>query len=164
MEVTHLSLLTEVRGALGLSRQQLATVMGSSLRTVERMYAGRTHPSRSEYGLLIRATYPKDPVLAARIAAWVNGTLEEFGVIVPAPPPKTPPSTPSPNMPPAPAAVSIQAIDSVLCAAGDAADLPLGSVRRILAAAFVRASGQRGSVDSAGDDGGGADRRGRKAG
>jgi hypothetical protein len=83
-------------------------------------------PSRSEYGLLVRATHLQDPELAARLAAWVNGTLEEFGI--------APPASVG-----AAATVSVQALESVLFAAADAADLPLSSVRAILAAALVRA-------------------------
>jgi hypothetical protein len=145
MEGTHLSLLLDVRRALNLSQQELATVMDSSLRTVQRMHAGRAEPSRRQYGLLVRATHPKDAVLAARIAAWVNGTLEEFGIAPPPAPPAPPPSAPA-----APA-VSIHAVDSVLCAAADVADLPLSLVRRILAAAFGRARELGVSVEMAAD-------------
>ena len=144
MEETHLSLLLSVRRALHLTQAELSTVLGSSLRTVQRMHAGRAEPSRDQYGRLVRATHPKDPALAARIAAWVNGTLEEFGIVPPTPP------VPPPSAPPAPA-VSIHAVDSVLCAAADVADLPLSLVRRILAAAFGRARELGVSVEMAAD-------------
>jgi hypothetical protein len=109
MASSYVPLLIEARRALGLSQKGLVTVLGSSLRTVERMHAGRSHPSRDHWALLIHALHPTDPELAARIA------------------------------PQAPAVVSAQAVESVLFAAADATDLPLSSVKAVLVAAFVRA-------------------------
>jgi hypothetical protein len=141
MEMMHISLLTDIRRSLHLSRKELATMMGSSLRTVERMFVGKAYPSKHEYGLLIRAAYPTDPALAQRIADWLNGTLQEFGIAPPAPPPSNPsPGAPTQSVAPSPSSVSIHAVDSVLCAAADAVELPLSAVRSILTAAFVRAS------------------------
>jgi len=136
MASSYVPLLIEARRALGLSQKGLVTVLGSSLRTVERMHAGRSHPSRDHWALLIHALHPTDPELAARIAAFCGGTLEQFGI---APPPPPPSAAPPPSAPQAPAVVSAQAVESVLFAAADATDLPLSSVKAVLVAAFVRA-------------------------
>jgi hypothetical protein len=136
MGSVYVPLLIEARQTLGLSQKDLANMLGSSLRTVERMHAGRSHPSRDHWGLLIRALHPNDPELAARIAAFCNGTLEQFGIAPPTPPPSAPQAPPAA---PVPAAMSAHAVESVLFAAAAATDLPLSSVKAILVAALVRA-------------------------
>ena len=132
VDTTHGSLLHEAQKVLDLTRQELANLLGSSLRTVERMYAGTSSPTKDHYGILVRATFPHDPALAAKIAAFVNATPEELGIAPPAPAPSPPPIAPAP-------AISIHAIDSVLVAAADASDLPLSSVRLVLTTAMARA-------------------------
>jgi transcriptional regulator with XRE-family HTH domain len=133
MATTDLGWLLEARRALGLTQAGLAEVLGTSLRTVQRMHAGRSSPSREQFGRLVQAIYPVNPDLAAGIAAWSGVTLERRDVT---PAASLPDPLPSASAPPA---VAEHAIDSVLCAAGDAVELPLSTVRAILAAAFVRA-------------------------
>jgi hypothetical protein len=72
--------------------------------------------------------YPRDPDLAARLAASQLATLEQFGI---APPPTA-------AAPPGQAAER-RDIDSLLCAAADAMNGPPRAVRPIVTAAFVRA-------------------------
>ncbi len=135
---TDLGWLLEARRVLHLTQEGLANVLGSSLRTVQRMHAGRASPSQQQYGRLIQAIYPVDPALAAGIAAWSGVTLIEGPEVKPAASlsAQDPSASASVSAPPA---VAEHAIDSVLCAAGDAVELPLSTVRVILAAAFVRA-------------------------
>ena len=117
-------LLTEVRRALHLNQLELAELIGRSKRTVQRLEAGRSTFYGRERALLVRALYPKDPELAARVAASGGETLAAAGIV----------EAPSAPM------VSRDAIDSVLCAAADVLDLSPRAVRPALLAALTRAS------------------------
>ena len=57
-------MLHEAQKVLDLTRQELAKLLGSSLRTVERMYAGTSSPTKGHYGMLVRATVQHDLAVA----------------------------------------------------------------------------------------------------
>jgi hypothetical protein len=76
------------------------------------------------YHKIIRALYPKNPDLAARIAAKLGGTLADYGVTGPAaagPPPK---------------ATRTHA-EALICAAADAMDKVPRDARPIVSAIFA---------------------------
>jgi len=116
-------LLSEVRRALGLNQLEFAQLIGSSKRTVQRLEAGRSWLYGNEAALAVRALHPKDPALAARLAAFFSITLAAAGIV----------AAPTQSM------ASRGAIDSVLCAAADVLDLSPRSVRPALLAALARA-------------------------
>ena len=126
-----LLLLQEAARVLGLNQRGLVPVLNSSLRTVQRIHTGRSSLTSNHWGRLVRAVYPKDPALAARIAASQRTTLADFGVALPPPPPQ-PVSSPPP-----PRAVSPRAADSVVCAAADAMNAPPRVARPVVEAAFA---------------------------
>jgi hypothetical protein len=124
----------EARIALHLTQRELAARVGTSLRTVQRWEARRSHPASFEIHRLADAVRPHNPALASE--------LDELAPR-PAPPP-TPvaqllapplPAAPPPP-PPLPAAVLL---DSVVCAAAEAMSLAPQALRPALLAAFARA-------------------------
>jgi len=133
MDDGSVGLLREVTRTLNLDQKELAQLLGTSLRTVQRIYATAAWIDRQQYVTLARAVYAKNPKLAAELAARAQTTPQELGI---APPP---PSRKAPEPAPAPSPPSPRAADSVLCAAADVMNLPPRSVRPALTAAFVRA-------------------------
>jgi len=140
MAVENLSLLFEARRALSLTQRGLASLLGMSLRTVQRVHSGGSGIGRDRWAVLARAIHPRNPDLAARIAASQHTTLEAFGI---APPPaaraaasSAEASSPAPvkTRPPSP-----RDADGVLCAAANVMNVPPRAVRPVLAAAFGRA-------------------------
>jgi hypothetical protein len=140
MDDGSLVLLYEVTRLLSLNQRELAQAIDTSYRTVQRIHAGRSHLSRDQWGRLARAVHPKNPELAARIAAWERVTLVDFGIAPP--PPRPPPAAALPPpvaaLPPA-RAVSPRDADSVVCAAADIMNVPPRVARPVVAAAFARA-------------------------
>ncbi len=127
----------EARRLLQVNQRELGELLGLSSRTIQRWdKSGSFQP----YHLpeMARAVHPKDPALAARIAALVGRTLEDLGLApgpaLPAPPPPHPASHPlSPEM-------KAHLVDAVVCAAADALSLPPASARPALVAAFRKAA------------------------
>jgi hypothetical protein len=133
MSSSSLPLLLEARQVLQLTQRGLAPFVDSSLRTVERIHAGRSSLSRDQWAVIARAVHAKDPDLAARIAASQMATLEQFGIAPPSPPPAAPPVAQSSSAP------SSRDLDSLLCAAADAMNAPPRAARPVIVAAFVKA-------------------------
>jgi len=113
------------QAALGATHSMLADHLGSSKRTVERWAAGRSHPSDTQVLELARLVHPRDPALAARIAASKGETLVGIGVVAP------PPLRAGPSL--------AHLIDAVVCVAAETLDVPSRSLRPALHAAFKRA-------------------------
>jgi hypothetical protein len=126
----HLALASRV---LGLTHGQLANMLGVSLRTVARWYAKQGGPVAGDFHTLARAVHPRDPDVAARLAAAGGTTLEALGLTAP----------PEDLTLPVPLLV-----DSVLCAAAAALDVAPKAVRPALVAAFQRAREMRLSVEA----------------
>ncbi len=141
-------LLIETRQALLLSQGQLAEMMGVVKRTMQRWEDRGAILLPSHIQTLATAVHPKDPALAARIAAYGNTSLEALGLVKPAPP-APPPAPPAPP-PPAPLPTSLL-VDSIVCVAADAIGLQPRAIRPALEAAFVRAREVRLDVGAVAD-------------
>ena len=129
-----------------LNQRELATVLGTSDRTVSRWLgggAGTLVPA--QFHALARAAFPGDRALAAELAALGNSTLEGLG-LVQAPPAPRPATAPAPAAAPPPVApvqpppaILDALLDSIVCAAADLHSLPSREIRPMVAAAFARA-------------------------
>ena len=69
-------LLIQSQRALSMSQTQLGQLLGVSKRTIQRWQDRETTLLPSTFRTLAAAVYPKDPALAARIAAHGSTTLE----------------------------------------------------------------------------------------
>jgi hypothetical protein len=125
------ALLLEVSRALSLNQRQLGALVGVSSRTVQRWHRGGS-PAATHWHALARATHATDADLAARAAAEGHRSLEELGLVAPAP-------VPPPAPPPAPRYDVQHLADAVVCAAAEAIDVTPGAVRPALLAAVRRA-------------------------
>jgi len=121
-------MLHEARIALHLSMNGLAEALGASRRTGQRWSAGRSTPSDPQLHRLVALVHPRDPDLAASLAAASGTTLQALGLVLPAP-----------AGPPAPAPVPDRIVDAVVCAAAEAMDMTPRAVRPAVAAAFAAA-------------------------
>jgi hypothetical protein len=121
---------------LGMSQGDLGKLLGVSRRTISRWVGSFPGVTEPQVHTLVRAVHPRNPVLAAELAAHVGQTLVGLGVVAPpAPPAPAPPPPPPPRpLPPIPLLV-----ESVVCAAADALETKPAAVRDALTAAFVRA-------------------------
>lgn len=138
------ALSADARIALHLTQRELASLVGTSLRTVQRWEAHRSHPAAFEIHRLADAIRPHDPALAS-----------ELDELAPRPAPPAPPAAqivapplppPPPSSPPFPAAVLL---DSVVCAAAEAMTLAPQALRPALLAAFARAKDVGLTIDAA---------------
>jgi DNA-binding XRE family transcriptional regulator len=133
------ALLGDARRALGLNQAQLADLVGSSKRTVQRWETKRGLPSSRDLATLAAHVHPHDAETAADLAAAIGQTLESLGIVAPPappPPPPAPPPAPPPGPPPMPRDL---AVDAVVCVASDALGAMPAAVRGGLLAAFRRA-------------------------
>jgi DNA-binding XRE family transcriptional regulator len=137
--------LIEARHALGISQRQLGETLGVVKRTIQRWedHGGIVTPFH--VAKLVAAVHPRNPVLAARIAAHGGTSLLELGIEKPPAPPPPPPPEPPPLPPPPPAPPppphlpTATLVDSIVCVAADAIGVLPRAIRPALAAAFVRA-------------------------
>jgi hypothetical protein len=142
-------LVARATRTLSLSQSQLATLLGVSRRTVQRLFKSDIVPYSEYLHALARAVHPHDPALAADLAAEGGQTLERLGIVRPAPPSPPPP----PAAPPAPVAAprtlppTHLMVESIVCAAADTMQTPPAAVRDVLRAAFARARGLGLTVD-----------------
>jgi hypothetical protein len=125
-----------------LNQKKLGELTGSSQRTVQRWYAGRSSPYPHHITKLVFAVHPRDPDLARRLAATMGQTLESLGVVAPpapAPAPVAPPPEPSPFLP--------LLVESVVSAAAEALDVSPRVARPAVLAAVERAKAAGLTVD-----------------
>ena len=115
-------LLSRAQHALGMTNEQFGKALGASKRTAARWAAGQSSVSVAQLHALARLVHARNPALAAEVAAAARETLESLGIVAPRP-------SLTPDL----------VADAVVCAAGDALDLPLSSVRAVVLAAFQRA-------------------------
>lgn len=127
-----------------MTTKDLAESLGCSERTGQRWFAKQSTPVSSEMVKLARLVHPVNERLAAEIAASAGATLESLGLVRPAPPPEPAPPAPPPPPPPLPAEALV---DSVVCAAARAANVPPDAQLGPVLAAFQRARALRMSVE-----------------
>ena len=104
--------------ALGLAQAEFGALLGVSKRTSQRYAASGTELAPHTIIDLVRRVYPREPELAASLAAILGGTPESLGAV---PPTALPP----------------RAVDSVVLAAADAMNLAPREARLGLHAAFA---------------------------
>lgn len=142
-------LIIRAQMTIGMLSKDVAELVGVSARTVQRWSANQSHPTTRHILIIARATYPKDPALAAQLAAEGGQTLESLGLVpppLPAPPP-SPPVGPPPRAFPSTRLV----VDSVVCAATEALQSGPSDVRGVLRSAFARARALGLSVEEVDD-------------
>jgi transcriptional regulator with XRE-family HTH domain len=138
-------LLVLSREQLSLTQEQLATLVGSSLRTVQRWENKRSTPSPWNIHALADAVRSHDETLAAELDAWAPRPKPPEA---PLPPPAPAliampsPMAPPPPPPPPPIADDVL-VDAVVCAAAEAMELTPRAIRPAVLAAFRRASDAR---------------------
>jgi DNA-binding XRE family transcriptional regulator len=130
-------LLVRSRRTLGMTQRTLGEALGASLRTAQRWDSGAAHPGVSQVRTLARLVFPIDPALAAELASAASETLVTLGLVPPPPPPQ-------PALPVVPRSV---VIDSIVCAAAEAARTHPTAVRAGLLAALAQARGLNVSID-----------------
>ena len=128
------ALLNQCTQAIGRLQRGLAEALGVSDRTVSRYYGGGANVSPAQCHALARAVFPRDPALAAEVAAMGGTTLQALGLG--APPPVLPPAA---RAPASQGVSTAYLLDAVVCAGADLHGYPTGHVRAILAASFARA-------------------------
>jgi hypothetical protein len=116
------SLVSTARYAIGTSSAKIAPLVGSSKRTVDRWFAGESHPSDAQVVKIARLVHPRNPALAAQLAAAVGETLVTLGLVQVRPPP-----------------AHAHLIDAVVCVAAETINVPSLALRPALLAAFQRA-------------------------
>ena len=130
----------EAQRLLSLSQRQLAELVGSSLRTVQRWSAGHGAPYTSDIVKLAAAVHPRDPALARRLASHAGQTPESLGLVAPAPPP---PVQPAPVASP----LTPVLVEAVVAAAAEALDVSPRVARPAVLAAVERAKTAELSLD-----------------
>ncbi len=126
--------------ALHFNQEKLGHLMNSSERTVQRWYAGRSHPSPNNIAKLAAAVYPRDADIARRLAACIGQSLETLGIVQP--------PTPAPAAPtPAPSPYASLLGESVVSAAADVLDVSPRVARPAVLAAVERAKAAELSLD-----------------
>jgi transcriptional regulator with XRE-family HTH domain len=127
------ALLVHAGHALGMSQGDIALLLGVSRRTVSRWTGHGATLGPDQVATLARAVHPKDPQLAAHIAAHGGATLESLGIGQPAPKEALQPKPEDIE------SVARTLVDAVVCAAAEALDASPRAVRPALLAAFTRA-------------------------
>ena len=124
---------------LGMTQQEMADALDSSLRTVQRWTNKESHPSDQQMHKLAALVYPRDAQLAAAIAHAGESSLQALGIVRPPPPPPPPPPPQPPPPPPGPPRPPPEEmIDAIVCAAAEAMGMMPNDVRPSLRAAFSR--------------------------
>jgi DNA-binding XRE family transcriptional regulator len=125
-------LVWEARRSLGMNQKELALALGVSRSTAQRIDAGRSTLGLLEITRLADLVRPSNADLAGKLCAYAAPLYEALGRMPPAP---AAPAT-------APAAATVDsdlAVESVIGAAADAAELSPRAIRPAVAAAFARA-------------------------
>ena len=129
------SLVARTRMELGLTQGDVAKACFVARRTVARWESAHSTPTVEQLRKLARMAYPKEPRLAAELAAEGDTTLEALGLVAPAPAPPPPPRA----FPPVPLLVeAVVHVAANVLAAQPEAD-PVALARAILYAALERA-------------------------
>jgi transcriptional regulator with XRE-family HTH domain len=141
------------RQKLGLMQHEMASAIGTSLRTLSRYEGGASAPADFHLHKVAALVYPLDPELAREAAAAGGRTLEQLRIVKPAPsPPPAPPPVPAVQPTAVPARLLVDAVVCAVAAALEAeggAPVPLARARTAVAAAFLRARDLRLGIDEA---------------
>jgi transcriptional regulator with XRE-family HTH domain len=129
-------LLVLSQTALGLTNQELGRLVGVSMRTVVRWWAGQSSPSASDVVKVARAVHPRRADLAAALAAEVGETLQSLGLVAPPAPPAPASLQTPPGPPPRPFPPTRLLIEAIVGATADAMHAPPSAVRPAVLAAF----------------------------
>jgi transcriptional regulator with XRE-family HTH domain len=121
------ALVFEARRTLGISREELGTLLGMSKRTVGRWETGQSMVHAQDLLELARHVHPHDAALAEELGISGGATLQSLGIV----------SLPSPA--PLPAIPAHLLVDAIVCAAADALKAVPETVRASVLAAFRRA-------------------------
>jgi hypothetical protein len=149
-----------------MTQREFADAVGSSLRTVARWEDGKSSAFGTQYHRLAALLYPLDPAMARDAARAGGTTLEQLGIVAPAPPiesvvaiPVAPPAPtvapPAPTTPPAPPLPVRLLVDAVVCSVAAAletaagAPVTLAHARAATAAALTSARDLRLDLDAA---------------
>jgi DNA-binding XRE family transcriptional regulator len=129
-------LLVHAQLALGVSQEELGNRVGVSRRTMTRWGTGKTSPDFSQWAQIARLTYAVNRVLAAQIATEMGESLVSLGIEAPPPPPAPAPApSAAPARPPIPVG---DLVDSIVCAAAEAASTTPQAMRPAILAALDR--------------------------
>ncbi len=142
-------LLVEAQSALGKTQETLGTMLGVSRKTMGRWMAGRGSPTIGQWANLARAVHAVNPPLAQRIATEMGETLVSLGLVAPPPSPEALAAAAAAAAPPPLAAADL--VDSIVCAAAEAVNLPPQAIRPALLAAYDRTASVRLSIEQVRD-------------
>jgi len=137
----------EAQRVLSLNQKELADLVGSSQRTVQRWVVRRGGLYPDHVTKLAVAVHPRDPALARRLAATIGQTLESMGLVVPPAPAPVVPAAPPPVASPEPSPSLPLLVESVVSAAAEALDVSPRLARPAVLAAVERAKAAALSVD-----------------
>jgi DNA-binding XRE family transcriptional regulator len=121
-------LMVDARQALQLNQADLAVLVGSSQRTVQRWETARTTPAPWHIQRLAEAVRALEPALASDLDKWAPPDPARTSKSLEPPPPAPPPATPTPVL-----------VEAIVCAAAEAIGIAPQAVRPALIAAFARA-------------------------
>ena len=129
--------LVRTQHVLAGSQQKLGDIVGVNRRTVWRWQTGKISPSPATLQTFARLAYPKDPEVAAALAAASGQTLESLGIVPPPLPAAPPPGVAAPPPPKDDPVKTRLLVEAVVCAAAEALDASPRAVRGALFAAFA---------------------------
>jgi DNA-binding XRE family transcriptional regulator len=115
------------RKLLKLTQKELALKTGFAQRTLVRWEGGSAHFDPSSALKLAPHVYPVDRDVAAELVAYAGQTLVSAGLE--APPPPAPSAEPPPPPTVTPPEILLALVESVVCAAADAAESTPKAVR-----------------------------------
>ncbi len=133
MTSAALQLIQKGRSVLGVNQVGLAELLGVSVRTVQRHERDGGLSWHGDHQTFLQALHPRDPALAAEIAAALGRPLADYGIQAPVEAPVA-----TPVGPPPPSRATRAHADSVVCAAADAFGIVPRDARPIVAAILTR--------------------------
>lgn len=112
-------LIRRVRDQVQMPQPEFAKRVGTSLRTLVRWELSQGAPHHEHLHAMVRLVYPRNRELAAQLASWAGTSTDAL----------VPEAQPTRE----------HLVDSVVCAAAEAANLAPTPVRAVLAAGLARA-------------------------
>jgi DNA-binding XRE family transcriptional regulator len=141
-------LVVRSRKVLKLTQKELALKVGFAQRTLVRWEGGGSQFYPSDALKLAPHVYPVDRGVAAELVAYAGQTLVSAGLEAP-PPPALPAEPPPPPPPPIAPEILLALVESVVCAAADAADSTPKAVRASVHLVLRHAHALRLDLDAA---------------
>jgi hypothetical protein len=127
--------IRRARHELELTQSALGDAVRTSTRSISRMEGPHGVPADYDFHKIATLMFRHNPARAAELAAFGHSTLEALGLVKAvgvAPPPPEPAPTPLPTL------AKVHLVDSVVCAAADAANTTPRAMRPALLAALIR--------------------------